>query len=422
MGFCSFDGRTFGLMIADCGESKEHNSGCERTTMNIRVKSSMSSDAVSPVQKTISERIKIARTLCIFFMTFVHIPPGIHESTPDEDISAFDIIYFVFTRMVGLSSVSLLSVVSGYFIVSSLLKAGTQQLIVSKVKTLVVPLVAWNALLLILYAAYGLLSGNWQNWPEASPMAIANAFLAVSDWPLDIPLWFLRDLFVCCLFSPLLYWGLCRFPAFVMLVLIAFALFGEGLYILQRPQLILFFGLGMWLRVAGAEEGRIDRAARLLAVVLIAMAAIFLAIRIERIAFSEMNDQLLQTLDTLLRLTMAAAFWWLTGLIRRSPLAGPFMRFEPYTFFLFCSHAIFFFFAAIPFRWVFGNYGSDLFPITFFTLPFLAMIAAIIGLGIANRSRLLLFLFNAGRALPIPPGTPREPSARSSANRNLRQP
>ena len=53
----------------------------------------------------------------------------------------------------------------------------------------------------------------------------------------------------------------------------------------------------------------------------------------------------------------------------------------------------------IIFRRAFGNYGSDLFPITFFTLPCLAVIAAIIGLNVINRSALLVFLFNAGHRL-----------------------
>lgn len=76
------------------------------------------------------------------------------------------------------------------------------------------------------------------------------------------------------------------------------------------------------------------------------------------------------------------------------------MRLEPYAFFLFCSHAILFNFGGILFRRVFGNYGSDLFFITFFTLPVLAVIAAVIGLQIINRSPTLLFLFNAGHRVP----------------------
>jgi hypothetical protein len=368
--------------------------------MHMSIKpASLVHDAVAPVGKAMSDRIKIARSLCIFFMTFVHVQAGIAENVYDRDAGFFDIVYFILTRLMGLSSVSLLSIVSGYFIVSSLLKAGAWQLNVSKFRTLVVPLVAWNLLMLALLAAYGVMSGNWRDMPEFSVIGITDAFVALTGWPLVVPLWFLRDLFVCCLFAPVLYLGLRRFPVATILTLVAFTLFGEDLYILQRPQLILFFGLGMWLRIAGASEEGIDRVANFLAIGLVAMAAIFITIRIERISLSEMNDTLRLTLDTLLRVTMAAGFWKLTELIRRSALSEPFMRFEPYAFFLFCSHAILFDFGGIIFRRAFGNYGSDLFPITFFTLPCLAVIAAIIGLNIINRSALLIFLFNAGHRL-----------------------
>jgi fucose 4-O-acetylase-like acetyltransferase len=367
--------------------------------MHMSIKpASLARDAVAPVGKAMSDRIKIARSLCIFFMTFVHVQAGIAENVYDRDAGFFDIVYFILTRLVGLSSVSLLSIVSGYFVVSSL-KAGTWQLNVSKFRTLVVPLVSWNLLMLALLVAYGVISGNWRDMPEFSVIGISKALLAVTGWPLVVPLWFLRDLFVCCLLAPVLYRGLRRFPVATILALVAFTLFGENLYILQRPQLMLFFGLGMWLRIGSVSEEGIDRIANFLAVGLIAMATIFITIRIERILLSEMNDTLRLTLDTLLRVTMAAGFWKLTELIRRSALSEPFMRFEPYAFFLFCSHAILFNFGGIIFRRAFGNYGSDLFPITFFTLPCLAVVAAIIGLNIINRSALLIFLFNASHRL-----------------------
>ena len=248
-------------------------------------------------------------------MTFVHIPPGIPE---DHNIGFFQVVYFILTRLVGLSSASLLSIVSGYFIVSSLLKIGPARLIASKFKTLVIPLVAWNLLMLALLTAYGILTGNWQDMPAFSPMGVTNALLAITEWPLVIPLWFLRDLFVCCLFSPILYVGLKQFPATTIVLLIGYTLFSEDLYVLQRPQLLLFFGLGMWLRIAKSGEEAIDRAARLLTFGLVPMVAIFLAFWVERILISEMSDVLRLTLDTLLRLTMAAAFWQLTELIRKS--------------------------------------------------------------------------------------------------------
>jgi Acyltransferase family len=354
----------------------------------------------STVAQSMSDRIRIARTLCIVLMTFVHVQPGIPENVYDRDAGVFDIVYFILTRLVGLSSVSLLSIVSGYFIVSSLNKAGTIGLYSAKLKTLVVPLASWNLLMLALLGAYGLLWGKWQDWPEISALGLADAIFAFAGWPLVVPLWFLRDLFVCCLLSPVLCVTLQRFPLMTILALVIFTLFGEGLYLLQRPQLLLFFGLGIWLRMAALDEAAIDRIAKPLALGLAVMTAIFLAIRVERMLLAEMDETLRLTLDTLLRVTMAAGFWLATEAIRRSPLAGPFMRFEPYAFFLFCSHAILFNFGGIVFRRFFGNYGAELFPITFFALPCLAVVAAIVGLQIINRSSLLLFLFNAGHSAP----------------------
>ena len=357
--------------------------------------------AISRVPPELSERVRIVRFLCIFFMMFVHIQPGIAENVYDRDAGFFDIVYFIFSRLLGLSSVSLLSIVSGYFVVASLFKSGVVQFVKSKLRTLIVPLIAWNLLMLALLVAYGFATGKWQDMPELSVMGLANAMLALTRWPVDVPLWFLRDLFVCCLLSPLLYSGLKRFPVVTIVALIAFMMLGDGLLILQRPQLLLFFGLGMWLRIAGPDTQTIDRAARVLTAGLVVMVAVFLTIRIERILLSEMDDNLRLVLDTLLRITMAGGFWLLSGAIRHTALAAHCIRLEPYAFFLFCSHAILFNFGGIVFRRFFGNYGSDLFPITFFSLPVIAVVCAIVGLRAIGGSRTLLFFFNAGHSAPM---------------------
>jgi surface polysaccharide O-acyltransferase-like enzyme len=371
----------------------------EETIVTFRNVFEVPAGSLDPVRRSMSDRIRIARGLCIVFMTFVHVPPGIGGNVYARDAGVFDLVYFALSRMVGLSSVSLLSVVSGYFIVSSLAKAGTHRLFVSKVKTLVVPLVAWNLLMLALLALYGLMRGKWQDMPDFTTLGMADALFALTGWPLDVPLWFLRDLFVCCLFSPLLYVALKRVPVATILLLIAYTLFGEDLYLLQRPQLMLFFALGMWLRLSKTAEPVIDRMARWLLPGLVVMVVLYMILRIENVLFGDMADELRLTLDTALRITMAAGFWLLTEAIRRSRFAGGFLWFEPYAFFLFCSHAILFHFAAIPLRRVFGNYGSDLFAITFFALPCLAVIGAVIGLQAINGSRPLLVLFNAGHGI-----------------------
>ncbi|PLP60185.1 hypothetical protein CYK37_08520 [Mesorhizobium loti] len=333
-------------------------------------------------------------------MMFVHVQPGIMENIQDRDTAIFDFVYFAFTRLLGLSSVSLLSVVSGYFIVASLLKTDPLALARSKFKTLIVPLVAWNLVMLALLVAYGLMTDKWRDMPDPTLLSWANALFAVTAWPLDVPLWFLRDLFICCLLVPVLYQGLKHFALPTVALLVIYALFGEDFYLLQRPQLLLFFALGMWLRITGTGAATIDRLSLFLTAGLAVMIGIFVTIRVQNILIGEMNDQLRITLDTLLRITMAGGFWVLTGLIRHSGLAATFIRLEPYSFLLFCSHAILFNFAGIIFRRFFGDYGSNLFPITFFTLPLLAVLCAVIGLQMIRRSPPLLFLLNAGHGVP----------------------
>jgi hypothetical protein len=132
----------------------------------------------------------------------------------------------------------------------------------------------------------------------------------------------------------------------------------------------------------------------------VVMATVFLTIRLQQIRLSEIDQTLLVTLDTLLRITMAAGFWRLTKLIQNSPAAGLFVWFEPYAFFLFCSHAVLFTFGGVILRRLLGEDGSELFPIVFFALPVLGVIGAVIGLQLINWSRVLLFLFNAGHKVP----------------------
>lgn len=371
--------------------------------------------AVPPVSNSMSQRVAIARTLCIFFMTYVHVQPGIAENVYDREAGLFDIVYFVLTRLIGLSSVSLLGIVSGYFIVSSLVKAGTGNVIAAKLRTIVVPLVSWNALMLLLLVGYGILSGNWRDMPDATALGLANAFLAITEWPLVVPLWFLRDLFVCCLLSPLLLIGLRRSAPAVFALLVAYTLFGTDWYLMQRPQLLLFFAIGMWLRLADIREIPLDRALRPFLAGLAIMVAIFLALRIERVSIGEMDETLRIVLDTGLRITMAAGCWLLTDVIRRSRFGSVFIRFEPYTFFLFCSHAIVFTFGGIVLRKVFGNYGSELFPVSFFLQPVIAVVAAIIGLHLVSRFAPTAFLFNAGKRWPAA-----EPAVRQVAHQEAR--
>ena len=298
-----------------------------------------------------SDRIRIGRTICIFMMMFVHIQAGVTDDVnarPAE--GAFDIAYFLLTRVMGLSSVALLSIVSGYLIVSTIAKMGTLRLYRSKALTLLVPLVAWNSVMLACIVGYGLLTGKWDKLPALDAMGLANGFLAITEWPMVVPLWFLRDLFVCCLFTPILLAGLRRAPLATAGALLLFAFFGEPLLLLQRPPLMLFFAAGLWLRDRGLTRDDLDRIAAPLSLALLPIVAVFLVVRMNQGSIFNWSEDASTAFDIALRFSMAAAIWRLTSLLATLRFGKLCRELEPYVFFAFCSHAILFDYGQILLR------------------------------------------------------------------------
>lgn len=94
-------------------------------------------------------------------------------------------------------------------------------------RSLLIPYLFWNlVVVLFFYLAQtflkGLLSGNnllivdytWQNWIQAFWNGNAG-----ENMPINYPLWFIRDLMVVVVFSPIVYWGIKRLQSFFALLL-----------------------------------------------------------------------------------------------------------------------------------------------------------------------------------------------------------
>lgn len=94
-------------------------------------------------------------------------------------------------------------------------------------RSLLLPYLFWNLVVVLLfYLAQtfleGLLSGNnlsvadytWNNWLQAFWVGNSGKHM-----PINYPLWFIRDLIVVVIFSPIIYWGIKRLqPLFILLL------------------------------------------------------------------------------------------------------------------------------------------------------------------------------------------------------------
>lgn len=113
------------------------------------------------------------------------------------------------------------------------------------------------------FTLHGLLSCFWVYRGELSPPTDAATMVADSMAPLNIPLWFLRNLMVVALTTPLLHWLLKRMGGYVVVLLGALLFLSPCLGNLDRLSLLtayFFFSWGAYMSVSKkdmlAEFGR----------------------------------------------------------------------------------------------------------------------------------------------------------------------
>lgn len=117
----------------------------------------------------------------------------------------FSAVRAILENGVARSGVPVLSCISGYLLFSSGIAGSWGEILRRKSRTLILPLVLCNAVLLVaLYIAQS--RGVWTPmFPPVRPVSVlglANKLLEVSGYHLNIPLYFLRDLFVSSLLAP----------------------------------------------------------------------------------------------------------------------------------------------------------------------------------------------------------------------------
>jgi len=220
-------------------------------------------DARVLTDRDISRTISFARISLVVGLVFLHygsypnsrISPfhgvDVHEHQLATGINSFVLFSFF-------SVVPLLSMISGWLFFSfadSDARSALTARIRKRFTSLYFPLVSWNALFLVamlaLYAAsptYPLLAELNIDFAKAAKRTYGNAIFAVTAHPIGFQFWFVRDLFVTALVSPLL-WFFQRRAPWVFVAVVGTCWLAEiDTIIFFRPDVVLFFFLGGLVR------------------------------------------------------------------------------------------------------------------------------------------------------------------------------
>ncbi|OYR18961.1 acyltransferase family protein [Brucella thiophenivorans] len=144
------------------------------------------------------------RPLLILMVVTTHVPWTYYNAYKrDFELSPTSFMLTFITFVLASSAVPTLSIISGYFAWSSYQKRGYIRLLFQKIKTILLPMLVWNGVMIAL-----IIWKQQQNLPLRTDLPLVNGslftyFRALTGYnalPANGPLYFLHDLMLCFLF------------------------------------------------------------------------------------------------------------------------------------------------------------------------------------------------------------------------------
>nr|WP_275452092.1 MULTISPECIES: acyltransferase [Neorhizobium] len=332
------------------------------------------------VDPNISSRINLMRILLISGILFVHVPHD-PDTSPFLGLNGlFDWLRVFLGDSLFRIGVPCLSAISGYL----LFQRGWEtfnysKTLRSKAKTVLLPFLLWNlgllgAMFVIQRVDMGV--GYFPDlWNISTRELLSNAF-ATEGLPINIPLYFLRDLIVCILLSPILAVLVRRFPAATLGVLFLLAITPMlTVGIVLKKSILFSFTLGIFLALYQVDLKSADRFAGPGTAVMLA-AAVLLSIGLYWTGpdFPWPLDMARNALSIL----GAGGFWLMSAIIIRSWIGQRLAATGSLSFWMFCAH-----YPLLVLMWMVWNRvaGDDLYPLFYGV----AAVASFVILVVSNR-------------------------------------
>lgn len=312
------------------------------------------------VDQNLSSRINLMRIILISGIVLVHVPHD-PETSPFLGLyGVFDWLRVFLGDALFRIGVPCLSAISGYLLFRRGWSAfNYPATIKSKTKTVLLPFFLWNGGLLIavmLLQRTGLGVGYFPDLWNASPREMLSHGVAVEELPVNVPLYFLRDLFVCILLSPLLALLVRRFavPTLAILLLLT-AIPDFSLIIVQKKSILFSFTLGIALALYKIDLKMLDPYAKpLTAATLVMSAALATALYWTGPEFTFS----LNLLRNLLAVFGVLGFWVASSLLVENRLGRRLSQTGSLSFWIFCAH-----YPLLVILWMVWNKGgSDFYP------------------------------------------------------------
>lgn len=186
------------------------------------------------LQSFLSEIFSLIRLPLIVLVTYAHSYGGVMEgySVLESGWNSYEVLKIMMSQTLVKVAMPTFFVMSGYLFFANtdtLSRNIYKQKIGRRVKTLLIPYIIWNLLMAVKLKTFN---------------------LSIFVNPANMPLWFLRDLMIVSLLTPIIYIGVKKLNYWIFLLLLPIYL--TGIWAIQpgpNPYAICFFTLGAYLSI-----------------------------------------------------------------------------------------------------------------------------------------------------------------------------
>lgn len=287
----------------------------------------------------VSSRINLMRIVLISGIVFVHVPYD-QANSPFLGINGLiDWLRVFLGDSLFRIGVPCLSAISGYL----LFRRGFDgfsygKTLRTKATTVLVPFLLWNLSFLafaFLAQKVGVGFGYLPDVLNPPQREMATFAFALEGWPINLPLYFLRDLLLCLVLSPLLAVLLMRYPRTTLLLFFAYAVLPVPNGIFLKKSILFGFSAGIAVALHRVDVGAIDRYASQISAAVVA-AALLLSVAL--FAIGPEFPVWLDILRAMAALSGIVGAWALSDLLLRTRLGTRLSKGGGLSFWIFCAH------------------------------------------------------------------------------------
>jgi succinoglycan biosynthesis protein ExoH len=329
------------------------------------------------VDQNISSRINLMRILLIAGIVFVHVPSD-PATSPFLGLNGlFDWLRVFLGDSLFRIGVPCLSAISGYLLFQrGWDKFDYVKTLRSKARTVLLPFLLWNCgllafVLLIQKMEFGI--GYFPDLWHASAREFLTYAFAAEGLPVNIPLYFLRDLIACIILSPLLALLVRRLPALTLILLFVIAVLPDlTLGIVLKKSILFSFTFGIFIALNQVDLKSFDRFA---VAGTLAMLAAALLLSFGLYASGPNFPWAVDLARNALSILGAGGFWLMSALVIRSRLGQRLAATGSLSFWVFCAH-----YPLLVMMWMIWNRiaGDALYPLFYvvaIVISFIVLVA-----------------------------------------------